>query len=69
MDSRTGDLYPSRAEAVAAGVPELDIVDVRGTPQAVRRIAGRVRQVARGLAKKRAAKRRIQKASRARNRH
>ena len=44
MDSRTGKLYSNRDEALAAGVPEDDIVELAGTPKAVKRISRMVRR-------------------------
>lgn len=64
VDSRNGDLYPTRQAANEAGVPELDIVEVRGSKRAV----GRLRMAARHQGARRKARRRTQKASRQGNR-
>lgn len=42
MDSRTGDLYPTKEAALEAGVPEAAVVEVKGTPEAVAKVAGAV---------------------------
>ena len=68
MDSRTGDLYPSREDARAAGVPERYIVEVQGTKEAIAKVAGRVRFAARHEHARRKARRIAQKASRRANR-
>ena len=39
MDSRTGQIYESKAAALEAGVPEADIVEIDGQPSAVGNIA------------------------------
>lgn len=67
MDSRTGDLYPSIAAALLAGVPTQDIVELRGPEKAVRRIKLRVRRAARDEERRRKARRKMQKASRRTN--
>lgn len=68
MDSRSGDLYRDKAEALEAGVPERYIVELQGPPKEIKRIARRVRVAARNEAAKRRAKRKQQKASRKANR-
>jgi hypothetical protein len=65
MDSRTGELYPTREAAVEAGVPEEDVVEVKGPPPAVHRVA---KAVSRDARRKAARLRRMQKASRKANR-
>ena len=60
MDSRTGELYPSRQAAREAMIPEEHIVEVRGTEAAVARVSRAVR-----AAWKR--RRKMQKASRRAN--
>jgi hypothetical protein len=64
MDTRTGDLYPTKEAALAAGVPERDIAEVRGSKRAV----GRLRMACRNENARRKAKRRAQKKSRRGNR-
>lgn len=64
MDSRTGNEYGSRAEAIEAGIPELDIVEISGPPKAV----GRVRMACRQANARRKVRRQMQKASRKGNR-
>lgn len=44
MDTRTGDLYPSKEEAIEASVPEADIVKVDGPTKAVRRLQAAIRK-------------------------
>jgi len=39
MDSRNGDMYRSRSDALAAGVPESALVEMFGSPAAVLRTA------------------------------
>jgi len=64
MDSRTGDTYESKGAAIAAGVPETDVVEVRGS----RRAVGRVRMACRRAHEQRKARRRMAKAARRGNR-
>lgn len=59
MDPNTGQLYPSLAEALNAGVP--DAVEIIGTPDAVKRISRAVRAQQRS---KRKAQKRARKANR-----
>lgn len=62
MDTRTGEMYPTKQAALAAGVPELDIAELFGSTRAVGRIRRAVKaQVAN---RRRKAQRRQQKASR-----
>ena len=68
MDSRTGDLYETRKDAIEAGVPEEAIVEIRGPKKAIEKVAGRVRWAAQHEERKRKARRRAQKASRKANR-
>jgi hypothetical protein len=69
MDTRNGDMYPSMAAALAAGVPKKDLVEISGPDAAVRRVQKALRKKrASTVAKRRAKKRREQKASRRRNR-
>lgn len=68
MDTRTGDLYGSRDEALKAGVPEENIVEIRGPKKAIEKVAGRVRWAARHEQRRRKAHRQAQKASRRANR-
>jgi hypothetical protein len=68
MDTGTGDLYPSRQAALDAGVPEDSVVEVGGTPKAVKRLQRRVRMAARGENARRKARRKAQKRSRRANR-
>lgn len=68
MDSRTGDLYPSKVAALYAGVPERDLVELIGEAHAVNRVARKVRMVSRQENARRKARRRQEKASRRRNR-
>lgn len=67
MDDRTGDLYPSKQAALAAGVPEKHVVEIVGTEEAIRRVARRVRYAARHENARRKAKRKQQKTSRRAN--
>jgi hypothetical protein len=64
MDERTGDLYGSVDEALRAGVPRRHIVELSGPPEAIRRVARRVRWAARDENSRRKARRKLQKASR-----
>jgi len=68
MDSRTGDLYPTRDAALKAGVPERYIVEVTGEKKAIEKVAGRVRFAARHESRRRKARRKMQRASRKANR-
>ena len=68
MDSRTGETYPSREDALNAGVPDEAILEVMGQPKAIQRVKRRVRMVARKIERRRAARRSMQKRSRKRNR-
>lgn len=67
MDSRTGDLYPSKADALAAGVPDEAILEVMGKPKAIQRVKRRIRMVARKIEQRRASRRKMQKQSRKAN--
>jgi len=40
MDTRSGELYPSREAALAAGVPEAHLVEISGRPEAVAELQG-----------------------------
>ena len=64
MDDRSGDLYPSKADALRAGVPDKHIVELYGTEEAIKRVSGRVRMASKLEAKRRKARRKMQKASR-----
>lgn len=66
MDSRTGDLYMSRGEALGAGVPPEHVVELVGHHEAVQRVARATR--AHTPKADRRAKRKAQKQSRRRNR-
>lgn len=68
MDSRTGETYPTRQDALDAGVPDEAILEVMGQPKAVQRVKRRVRMVARKIEKRRAARRAMQNRSRRGNR-
>ena len=68
MDSRTGDLYPSKQAALDAGVPEQEIVEMTGTGAAIERVSRRVRMASRLEAKRRSRRRAQQKASGKENR-
>ena len=68
MDSRTGDLYPTKRAALDAGVPERAIVMLEGAYEAIRRVSRKVRMVSRLDGKRRKVHRQQQKASRRRNR-
>lgn len=63
MDTRSGDLYESKAKAIEAGVPERDIAEVSGGKRAI----GRLRMACRNEGARRKARRKQQKASRRRN--
>ena len=64
MDSRTGDLYPTKQDALEAGVPEDAVVEIKGHKKAV----GRIRMACRETAARRKKRWKVQKASRKRNR-
>lgn len=64
MDTRNGDTYPSRTSALEAGVPAAAIAEVRGPKRAI----GRVRMACRRQWQLRKARRKVEKASRRRNR-
>lgn len=66
MDSRTGDIYPTKGAALTAGVEDSDIVEIGGSRRAIRRVRMAVK--AAKVRRDRAAKRRQQKASRRANR-
>jgi hypothetical protein len=69
MDTRTGEIYPNLKEALKAGVPERDLVEVKGPAEAISRLQRAARsQGKRAAARQRSAKKRQQKASRKRNR-
>lgn len=68
MDSRTGDLYPSKRAALDAGVPEKDLVELLGEAHAVNRVARRVRMASRATNARRKARRQIERRSRRANR-
>lgn len=42
MDSRTGELYDTKGDALKALVPEEDIVEIIGTEEAVKRVSERI---------------------------
>lgn len=63
MDSNTGHLYPSIKDALAAGVPRSDLVEISGDPEAVQKVAKAVAAKARNRARNKAARK-----SRKRNR-
>lgn len=65
MDSRTGELYPSLKEALAAGVPKEAAVELRGDQEAVERIS---RAVKAQHQPNRKARRKAARASRKKNR-
>ena len=44
MDSRTGDLYPTRDAALKAGVPEKDLLMVQGEREAINRVSEVLRE-------------------------
>jgi hypothetical protein len=54
-------------DALDAGVPEKSLVELMGEMPAIRRVAGRVKRVAHDLAKKRKARRKMEKLSRKAN--
>lgn len=64
MDTRTGDLYPTKQAALDAGVPEEYVVEITGPKKAV----GRLKRLARNANARRIARRRQQKMSRKDNR-
>ena len=68
MDSRTGDLYPRKADALRAGVPERHIVEMLAPEKTIQKVARRVRFAARHENRLRKARRKMQKASRRANR-
>lgn len=68
MDTRTGDLYPSRQAALDAGVPEDSVVEVAGTQKAIRGLQRRVRMASRHVKARRKARRQAEKRSRRANR-
>jgi len=68
MDARTGDLYRNKNEALAAGVPEEHIVELKGSKKSIQRVSRRVRMVSRLVNKRRVARRAMQKLSRRCNR-
>lgn len=68
MDTRTGDLYPTKEDAIAAGVPEDSLVEVSGTKKAVRGLQRRVRMASRREPARRKARRQAEKRSRRANR-
>jgi hypothetical protein len=71
MDTRTGAVYPSVAEALKAGVPERDVVEVQGTPAAIARLRRRLAEAHKARereARRRKRARQQARASRKRNR-
>jgi hypothetical protein len=68
MDTRTGNLYPSKEAALAAGVLAADLVEMTGEPKAIKRAARKVRMASRHENARRKARRKQQKQSRSRNR-
>jgi len=42
MDLRTGVMYPTKADALSAGVPESDIAEIVGDPLDIHRDAGKI---------------------------
>lgn len=53
MDSRTGELYPSREAALKSGVPADDLVMIEGDPVAVSRVSLAVKDMFKRLPPKR----------------
>jgi len=43
MDDRTGELYSTMAAALAAGVPEEHVVEIRGDERAVQNVSSAVK--------------------------
>jgi hypothetical protein len=68
MDSRTGDLYPTKQAALDAGVPERYLVELAGPEPAIRTVVRKVRMVSRHENARRKARRNQAKASRRANR-
>lgn len=68
MDTRTGDLYPSREAALEAGVPKDSVVEVAGTKKAIKGLQRRVRMASRKIGARRKTRRKAEKASRRANR-
>jgi len=68
MDSTTGILYPSKARAISAGVAEKNIVELFGEFRAIKRVARKVRMASKFEHARRKVRRRMQEASRRRNR-
>jgi len=68
MDSQTGRLYPTLIAALAAGVKQDDVVELRGSQKAIRRVARKVRLASRVAFKKKKARQKMAKASRRANR-
>jgi hypothetical protein len=68
MDTRTGDLYPTKQAALDAGVPEDSVVEVSGTKKAIAGLRRRVRMAARNENARRKTRRMVEKRSRSANR-
>lgn len=68
MDTRTGKVYDSVEEALRAGAKPEDVVELLGSPKAVRRVHRAVSANVRRAKLRAKRQRQIQRASRKRNR-
>lgn len=70
MDAQSGKVFMSRAEALADGTNPRDLVEVAGTPEAIRKLSRSVREASHKARarKRRKARRKAQERSRRSNR-